>query len=225
MNINAIHTAIKTVIKNHSHAFFQLGSSQSKLLELGSIVGTAEHFKSLGYSISVVNPVGKTDFIAKVGTRGFPWNFSHILVSNGSRHFELHMNLTVRSAHDQGVYCVDVGVAELGSVPSAPGTVPWICIDNHHLHSFAEAKKLVIYPMLLAQFIGIVHEIKPEYLNPHIIINSQLPPTLISIGHYSGNSQNIAASFVTRGFNILIAENFDHRLSMVNLGMKSSPFT
>jgi hypothetical protein len=55
---------------------------------------------------------------------------------------ELHMNLMVRSAHDEGVYCVDVSVTSGGAVPTEKSVEKWQCLANDALITFAEAKKL-----------------------------------------------------------------------------------
>jgi hypothetical protein len=225
VNIVELEKAIRRVIHKHARAFRAIGSSQPKLLELASITGLAHHYKVNGYKITIDNPPGETDFVVKTSTRGYPWNFSRIVASNRRNKFELHMNVLVRSAHDKGIYCVDVGVVSANSVPSTKPRRRWQCVDNVDLLTFAESKKLVIYPMLLAQFIGIVHEIKPDYVRmsgtfkgPH------LPPVLISLGHFSGNSLAIIRSYRKRGIRVKVAENYDMRLARVRRGSAKSPF-
>ena len=142
-------------------------------------------------------------------------------------HAELHMNLMVRSAHDAGVYCVDVGIVEAGTIPAAKptGTGPWLCLENQHLVTFAEVKKLVIYPMLLAQFLGIVHEIKPGFLTSNCGLKlPHISPMLIALGHFSGNAGIIVANYPHRGIHITVVENFDSRLAKVRGDLTSSPF-
>lgn len=63
------------------------------------------------------------------------------------------MNLIVRSAHDTGKFCVDFGLAKVGAVPEKGKKGSWDALNNDDLITFGEVKKLVIYPMLLAQFI------------------------------------------------------------------------
>jgi hypothetical protein len=96
--------------------------------------------------------------------------------------------------------------------------VKWQCVPNESLISFAEAKRLPVYPMLLAQFIGIVHEIKPEFVNAPAPDGfgrtTHLPPTLISLGRFSGNSRKIVDAYVARGITVCIAESFDVRLAV-----------
>lgn len=225
MDIDSLESSIKTIIKDHKEAFIQIGASQPKLLELSSLTGIAQHYQSNNFTVEVVNPKGKKGLQIKTSTQGFPWNFSRIHLHKGSESAEIHMNLKVRSAQDEGIYCIDVGVAQSGKVPESRPKSEWICLSNEHLITFAEAKKLNIYPMLLAQFIGIVHEIKPEFLaSKDPSQGHHLPPTLISLGHFSGNSSQIVKSYPGRGVRVFIAENYDIRLAKVRKKDESSPF-
>jgi hypothetical protein len=224
MNIEEVRNAIKRVIRRHRDAFIQIDASQPKLLELGAVTGMAEHYKSHGYAVRVVNPKRKKSFIVKTSTRGFPWNFSRIVAERNGVRIEVHMNLMVRSAHDDGIYCVDVGIVS-DAVPIEQPAHQWLCVENLSLITFAEVKKLVIYPMLLAQFIGIVHEIKPEFLLSRTTLDkSHLSPVLIALQHFSGNAGCIVQSYINRGIHVTIAENYDIRLARVRSGAISSPF-
>ena len=50
-------------------------------------------------------------------------------------------------------------------VPRKKQQPKWERLDNGDLITFAEVKKLIVYPMLLAHFVGIIHEIMPNNLN------------------------------------------------------------
>lgn len=216
MDLDKISAAIKRVIKKHTEAFAVIGSSQPKLLELASITGFAEHYKSRGFLVRVHNPKGKSYFAMKAGTNGDPWNFSHFSAKDGLENVELHMNVKVRSAHDTGTYCVDVGVVRAGAIPRAKPAVKWECLPNDDLVTFGESKKLVVYPMLLAQFIGIVHEIKPSYLRyKPAKPTDHPPPTLIALGYFSGNSRAIVDAYPGRKIKLNVAQNYDMRLARV----------
>jgi hypothetical protein len=226
MDVAELKKAIKSVIKNHAQAFKDIGSSQPKLLELAAITGFAQHYESHGYIVTVVNPKAKKGFAVKTSTRGYPWNFSRIAAVREAETVELHMNLMVRSAHDDGIYCVDVGVVKHDSVPGEKPKGGWKCLGNSDLITFAEVKKLVVYPMLLAQFLGIVHEIRPEFLKNGSAANgSHLPPVLIALGHFSGNAAAIVKAYPIRGISVTIAENYDVRLARVRGGSATSPFS
>jgi hypothetical protein len=226
MNVAEIQKSIKQVIKKHAEAFRQIGSSQPKLLELAAFTGLAQHYKSHGFSVKIINPKGKKGFAVKTSTRGYPWNFSRVQMVKNSEAAELHMNVLVRSAHDEGIYCVDVGIAESNIIPDKKLKARWICLENKNLLTFAEVKKLVVYPMLLAQFIGIVHEIKPQFLHsPGSLDPSHLPPILVALGHFSGNAGSIVRAYPSRGIHITVAENYDVRIARVRGGAADSPFT
>lgn len=225
MNVTELEKSIRGVIRKHAAAFRAIGTSQPRLLELASITGIAHHYQAKGFTIKVENPAGMSEFVIKTSTRGHPWNFSRIVAHNSRRSFELHMNVLVRGAHDKGIYCVDVGVVEANCIPVAKPNRRWECVDNVDLLTFAEAKKLVIYPMLLAQFIGIVHEIKPSFIRKGGARKAtHLPPALISIGHLTANSRAIVRAYRLRGINVTIAENYDMRLARVRRGSEKSPF-
>jgi hypothetical protein len=135
------------------------------------------------------------------------------------------MNLMVQSAHDPGIYCVDVGIVEASAIPFEKPKIKWLCLDNESLITFAEVKKLVVYPMLLAQFLGIVHEIKPGFLSSFDLDDTaHLAPTLIALGHFSGNASSIVNNYKSRNIYVTIAENYDIRLARVRSGSINSPF-
>jgi len=79
--------------------------------------------------------------------------------------------------------------------------------------------------MLLAQFIGIVHELKPDFLKGRDGIAEVHPsPALIVLGHYSGNSREIVSNYSKRKIHVTFAANYDGRLSRVRSGAAKSPF-
>ncbi len=89
---------------------------------------------------------------------------------------------------------------------------------NADLVTFAEAKKLRVYPMLLAQFLGVVHEIRPEFLNRQnlaaaFFAGGHFAPALVSLGSYSGNSQRIVDAYPGRMILVNIEPNFDVRVA------------
>src|SRR5687767_2962442 len=118
MDIKAVKSAIKAVIAGHRPTIRAIGASQTKLMELGATAGVAKHYQANGCTAVVQHPGQKRGFALKCTTRGAPWNFSYFTFHLKSLTFELHVNLPVRGAHDDGIYCVDVAIVEAGSVLS-----------------------------------------------------------------------------------------------------------
>lgn len=227
MNVEVISKLLGRFVRRHKTSFEIISQRQSMLLELGTVVGIQEHYRSRGFSIELIQPPGLSKFRVKTSTRGWPWNYTRIRASRGVDSVDIHMNLMVRGAHDQGIYCVDVGITRPESVPMAKPTRRWACLENRHLYSFAEAKRLVVYPMLLAQFFGIVHEIKPRFLRPparrRYGSHRHPPPTLIVLGNFSGTSSVIVESYEKRGCQLNVAEKFDLRVAWASKKASRSP--
>jgi hypothetical protein len=227
MNVAAVKSALTTFAKSHKLALGRLAGRQSQILELGAFVGTAQHFKAAGFTLAFHTVAGGR-FRLKTGTRGHPSDYARVVCSRGESTYELHSNVSARGAHDGGVYCVDVGVVRPGAIPLSKQPGKWIAIGNGDLVSFVEVKRLVIYPMLLAQFLGIVHEIRPEFLRAPAPVgfgrDDVLPPALAALGGYSANSSDIVAGFAARGFTFVVAPLFDFRLARCRTSPNESPF-
>jgi hypothetical protein len=227
MNTSAVAAALKDFAKAHKTAFSEISARESRLLELGAVVAVHGHYVSNDFNAVVQGAPGGT-FVVKTSTRGHPAKYSKIVVEKNGDVTEIHMNLLVRGAHDDGVYCVDVGLVRPGAVPERlDRKQKWICVENEALVTFAEVKRLVVYPMLLAQFVGIVHEIKPAFLgspSPSGFDRSlHLPPALLALGHFSGNSAAIVRAYEKRSILLCIAENFDVRIAAHRNGTCRSP--
>jgi hypothetical protein len=225
MNISDVTHAIRTFIKRYRIEFENLSSHGTHLLELSGLVVSAEHYRRCGYTTSPENLIAGR-FRVKTGARGYPHNFSWFNCTQGSKEFQIHSNLAVAGAYgkDKAIYVVDVAVIKAGAIKTRRQWKKKSCVNNPDLETFLEAKKLVVYPMLIAQFIGIVHEIKPEFLvgkRPTAFRRSNhFDPALISIGHLHGTSASICRALKRRRFYINILPHFDLTLAR----LRSDPF-
>jgi hypothetical protein len=227
MDAEKVSSAIKEFAVEHRTALDFIANRQTQLLEIGATVGVVQHYKANGYETTIVNPKGVTEFKVKLGTRGHPADYSRVFCKRGAATCEIHSNLSVEGGRDRGVYCVDVGIVTAGTVPTTKGEKKAPPLRNKYLISFAEAKKLNVYPMLLAHFIGIVHEVKPRYMRSFKRVevpDDHLMPALITLGRFSGNSKTILASFERRRYKVYIAESFDLRLFYARKSGGQSPF-
>lgn len=216
-------------IKKYKSNFDSFGKRQSQLFELAALVLTAEHYRLKNYEIQPKQLFNKK-FKVKTSARGYPKNFSYPEGQNGNTVIEMHANLPVQSYYekDEGIYVVYVGIIEKDSITKINKTRTIYFTPNKNLIIFLEVKKIVIYPMLLAQFIGIVHEIKPVFLNhrrPYgFKSNMHFDPALISIGYLHPTCKNIALSYSKRKFHIKIVPNFDIEISKLKGGsVENSP--
>lgn len=231
MDIESVSKALQEFIRAHHKTFYLLTQRETQLLEIGAMVLCVEHYKLKGYEVTPVNSADDL-FRVKTTAQGKPWNFSWFSLKKDDCVIEVHANLPVRSffTWDHGVYVVDVAVIHAGRIPKDRKLrKTWEAVDNEDLITFIECKKLVVYPMLLAQFVGIVHEIKRDFLghprNEEFESQGHFNPSLISVGRFSGTSQNIVEGFRARNFRLNIIAEFDHKLAAYRYSQRiKSPF-
>lgn len=219
MDVKALERDLAKFIERHRVEFQAIYTRQSQLLELGAFMVAIEHYRRYGYGVTPRSPVEGT-LRVKLGSRGHPWNYSWFEVESPVSRFEIHSNLAVRSAYgkDRGVYVVDVAIVRPDRVPRRKSKNRWVALENRDLITFIEAKRLVIYPMLLAQFIGIVHEIKPSFIvsgrrPPRFKREGHFYPALLSIGYLHGTAASIERAYKLRRFLLTVVPAFDTEIS------------
>lgn len=229
MDIVAVRDALVKFAKRYKTELHSLSSQKSQLLEIGSLAMCAEHYRLAGYTVIPQNEQSGS-FRVKLGSRGYPWNFSWFKCERDGQVIELHANLAVYSKYrqDDGVYVVDVGVSKGGAIPRKKAAQEWRAIENQSLITFAEAKALVIYPMLLAQFIGIVHEITPTFLKAcspcGFREEEHFYPALISVGYLHGTARKIVDAYPERGYLVKVVPDMEGKLSWLrqDVGLATS---
>ncbi len=216
MDVEGIRAALRRFIRQHRASFEQLSGQETQLLEIGALVLAAEHYKRHGYDVRLEN-LQANRFRVKLGSRGKPFNFSWYLVTRGEEKFEIHSNLPVVGAHnDGGIYVVDVAVVKAGALTEVKLRRDWKAMENDVLVTFIEAKKLVVYPMLMAQFYGIVHEIKPAFVESRTATDGDhFYPALVSIGYLTATSVQIRDGYKKRGFRLNVIPTFDDYISRI----------
>ena len=217
----------------HKSSMYEIATHGTNVFEAFCFVIVVRHYEMAGYELKPENLLdGKFRF--KYNTRGYPWNYSYFIVSSKEREaendsglFEIRHNLKVSGAWvgaetdndtDPPMFALDVAVIESDSLPNLKmgqkrnGEKYWV--DNMDLITFGEAKKLTAYPMLLAQFLGIVHEIKPEFLNTEerenlktILDQKHPPPLLLTSNHLTWGTKQVLKSFQDRDLLIRVVED------------------
>lgn len=223
----------------------------SHVFEASCYVLVARYYESKGYRLTPDN-LQEGMFRFRFSTQGYPWNYSYFKVSkldlatkSQEPLFEIWHNQLVGGAWSDEIvtnssvplFAADVAIIKAGSLPtkrpqrpprkvSQPKQTVWVA--NKDLLTFAEAKNLVAYPMLLAQFYGTVHEILPAFLNDNTIhqISVGLSPVLFTDGHLTSGAQKVVSSFLRRKLRITVVPNVDttddaRLLEILDLGLEA----
>ena len=218
IDLAKLRTGLRQTANRHSTTFESLVGKRSALLEYAALLLAVERYAAAGYSVSPSNLVSGSLFRVKKTSNGNPWNFSYYEVRKGSLTWELMTNAKVGGgcSYDGATYVVDVAVLPGGSVAAAQAAgKDFEAFANADLQTFMESKALKVYPMLLAQFIGIVLEVMPRFVSPdrrrprgHRKA-SHFDPALVALGSLTANAERIRDHYPRRGYRVNVVPRFD----------------
>jgi hypothetical protein len=195
---------------------------------MAAISVAAEHYARRGYIVAPDNLINGF-FKVKTSSKGYKKSFSWFTALSPEADIEIHANLAVQSAYgvDTGIYVLDVGVIRKDAVSfRGPGkTDEWVA--NRDLITFIEAKHLVAYPMLLAQFVGIVHEVTPAFISGrrrprNFVKHGHFDPVLVTVGSLARTAGAIRDGFRSRSMHIGVVTNFDIKISWLRARQDNS---
>lgn len=166
-------------------------------------------YERKGYELSVQNlQSGKFKF--KCSPTGLLKNFSYFKATRLDRQGNedvvyIYHNATSQSAFDEKVFTTPDIVVSKTNTPSETKdyyatrkTLSYI--PNDELVSFCEAKHLSPFPELMINFMGTVHELKPECVNDDAehLESDHIAPSLMMSGSFGKPTRRIQESFEKR---------------------------
>lgn len=164
-----VRDELKDFFNNEKATINNFGSTVNQTFEAHVFANVIKWYKGKGWTVSIINPIrnGKPVFALKFNTRGAPANYSYAHCTKGSTscqirhglrtHTKFHHENNVRSANIvcDIVIMEDLNINHLGSDDA---------LENQYLLAFGEVKHMSAYAELIANFIGLVHELKPGKL-------------------------------------------------------------
>lgn len=192
----------RTVLAEHSKRI-------SDYFEMSCFNMVVQYYEKKGYKLEVQNLQGGK-FKYKCSPNGLLKNFSYfkavLTVTQGlADTVYLYHNATVQSAFDNQVYTTpDIVVSKTNTPIETKDyyltrkTMSYI--PNDSLVTFCEAKHLVPFPELMINFIGTVHELKPECLieSAERQVSAHIAPSLMMSGTLGVPTRSIQNSFERR---------------------------
>ncbi|MBK9751369.1 MAG: hypothetical protein IPO91_32005 [Chloroflexi bacterium] len=228
-NLDQLKARIGDFLQSHRSKTQEIASKLSNIFEAYCYVLFVLHYEQEGLKPRIENLTPDKQFKFRFSTAGHPWNFSYFSVRRADNEdevlFEIRHNQQVaghyvkmdeKSEEDIGLFALDVAVVKPGALPRlAMGTKrngERTYVTNNALITFGEAKKLVAYPMLIASFYGVVHEIRPVFLEkatqdeefekfPHPY------PILFTSDFLTRGTKNILKTFEDRQLRVTVVEN------------------
>jgi hypothetical protein len=219
--------AIAEVVSAHRAAYIDVTRRRSSLLELAAMMLAVQHYEKNGYNASPAN-LHSGRFRPKWSSKGEPRDYSWWNLTRDGSGVEAHLNAPVWDGHggQTATFVVDVGIVSQGvGTRKDPEKQDLRGFENTDLATFVESKSLPIYPMLVAQFLGIAGEITPWVHSgvspPGFDHGRHFDPALVSRGMPSANTSRLLDSIATRGVRVRVIPSFDRYVEEGRL--KSQP--
>lgn len=167
------------------------------------------YYEKKGYELKVQNlQSGKFRF--KCSPTGLLKNFSYFKATKkGDQGIDevvyIYHNATAQSAFDEKVFTTPDIVVSSSNIPAETKdyyttrkTLSYI--PKESLVTFCEAKHLTPFPELMVNFIGTVHELKPDCVDNHeeYLDSEHIAPSLMLSGTFGRPTRRIQLSFEKR---------------------------
>lgn len=161
-----------------------------------------------GYKLEVRNlQAGKYKY--KCSPSGIQSNFSHfeasIEINEKKYNFEIQHNLAIQSSQDPKLFTTpDISVIEKGKVNYTKDyydtKTTFSYVENKDLMTFCEVKQFNPFPELLFNFIGVLNELKKDYMTDEgkKHTTDHIAPCLMISGKPNKQTKNIRESLENR---------------------------
>jgi hypothetical protein len=192
---------------------YAFGRTVNQVFEAFVFASVATWYRERGWTIEFVHPrrhVSK-HLRLKFNTRGKPSNYSFIRCSKEQREVHIRHQIRVATSHYRvgqrfrANVVLDVAILE-------PAELDWMetndYIPNENLISFGEAKHMSAFAELVANFVGLIHELQPRRLKRHRfktkkpLIPVHLSPFLFVSGFLFPTAQGLRETIIRRGYDI-----------------------
>jgi len=171
-NLSEFEKEITDFANKHRLEVAEHSKRISDFFEISCFNYLIRYYKNKGYTVTPQNLIsGKYRY--KCSPAGIQKNFSFFEIKKkvrGIEHiFEIHHNLAIQSSHDEDIYTTpDIVIIQSDSVKYTTSYYntkkTFSFVESNDLKTFCEVKNFAPFPELLFNFIGILNELKKEYM-------------------------------------------------------------
>lgn len=216
IDVGALTPALNTFFAENRSEISRFGNTVNQTFEAFVVAQMVAWFRARPeWTVEIINPENasaRPEFRLKFSTRGRPGGYSYVRCTSTSGDVvQIRHQLRVATRHHRDSdrpaanVCLDVAVIKDVDL-SEFGTNDFV--DNASLITFGEAKHMSAFAELVANFIGLVHELQPERLK-RVRLGSwrsrqkEYPsPFLFVSGHLFYTAQGIHNTITRRKFDL-----------------------
>jgi len=196
------------------------GRRVNQTFEAYVLASVIKWYRQKGWMVKYMHPndvMGKQYFNLKFSTRGAPANYTYVVCEKDGQLIQIHHQLRVstKSNKSKNKYpaniCCDVAIIEEKDITFFSTDD---AVGNEYLISFAEAKHMSAFAELVASFIGMVHELRPDRLRKLRVKkyrNEHLPPLLYASGILFQTAKGLKETIEKRKYDVDIY-SFENKL-------------
>lgn len=210
MNDPAVRVQLGDFFSRNKYEIADFGRTVNQTFEAFVFASLVNWYVQHGWSVEFMNPGQDKLVKLKFNTRGRPSLYTYALCVKGEQRIQVRHGLRVATYHHKPQFrkkanvVLDVSVIYDTDLSHHKTDEH---LDNSSLITFGEAKHMAAFAELIANFIGLVHELSPTALtairasgSPE---NRKHPaPFLYVSGHLNPTAQGIVESIADRGFDI-----------------------
>lgn len=216
IDTEVVENRLEIFFRNNKSQIQNFGSTVNQTFEAFVFASVLNWYISNGWSVDIRNPVSNPKEVKlKFNTRGKPGGYSYAICEKNNEKIQVRHGLRVSTFYNKPGFTfpanvvLDVAVIydrDLSQLKSND------YVDNTDLITFGEAKHMSAFAELIANFLGLVHEMKPDAMLPFSPNNfKNFPdhpvPFLYVSGYLYPTAKGIFESIKDRSINIDI---FDH---------------
>jgi hypothetical protein len=188
----------------------EFGSTVNQTFEAFVFASLVNWYATHGWLVEFKNPGPNRLVKLKFNTRGRPSLYTYALCTKGNEKIQIRHGLRVGTYHHRPEFTrpanvvLDVAVisdTDLSKLKTDEH------LDNSKLITFGEAKHMSAFAELVANFVGLVHELSPRMLTPMRTPTSPAcrehpAPFLYVSGYLYPTAQGLVESIKYRGYDI-----------------------
>jgi len=190
----------------------QFGSTVNQTFEAFVFASLVNWYSNNKWKVIFKHPNAKSNVVKlKYSTQGRPSLYTYALCTKANEKVQVRHSLRIATNHHRPHFSHPANVVLDVAVISDIDLSTYKTnnhVDNAHLITFGEAKHMSAFAELIANFIGLVHEISPQVINPirpyigPLEYREHPAPFLYVSGYLNPTAQGIVESIRYRGYDI-----------------------
>lgn len=187
----SVKTQLKDFFTTERATINNFGSTVNQTFEANVFAEVIKWYRANGWTINIISPIinGNPTFKLKFNTRGAPANYSYAHCSKDDQTCQIRHGLRthtksydIKNIKSANIVCDIVIMNDVDINGFSSDTA----LSNDLLIAFGEVKHMSAYAELIASFIGLVHELKPEKLKKIRVRKWQRGDTISCFLYVSG---------------------------------------